>query len=287
MTYMFDNTLELEEERLKLCNILHNPKTLSFLKPHIDKLPDHAKILEVGCGTGLLAKDLYPSLPKQSQLYLLDRSDEQLDRCEKLFVGFNKVRFLKLDLITQAKELQQQGPFDLIYCRWVICHVPHHERIHVLKTLISALASKGVLLIEDCDNTSVAYKTHDNSPLPDYAIKAEQRFHETSKQICDYAHIHLQLSGEKILQYLQEASGHSGRVYYKGFYQMILNSKEEKRLLSLCWKTAFALVVKAKGLKAVTADDAHAFVAPAEQCDDNTNIYGIFLKESICIFEKK
>jgi hypothetical protein len=67
---------------------------------------------------------------------------------------------------------------------------------------------------------------------------------------------------------------------------MILNSKEEKRLLSLCWKTAFALVVKAKGLKAVTADDAHAFVAPAEQCDDNTNIYGIFLKESICIFEK-
>ena len=141
-------------------------------------------------------------------------------------------------------------------------------------------------MIEDCDNTSVAYKTHDKSALPDYAIKAEQQFHETSKQICDYAHIHLQLSGEKILQYLQEASDHSGRTYYKGCYQMILNSKEEKRLLSLCWKTSFGLVAKAKGFKAATAKDAHAFVAAAEQCDDNTNIYGIFLKESICIFEK-
>jgi SAM-dependent methyltransferase len=293
--YMFDNTQELEAERLHICNITHNPYSLKFLKPFIDGLPQRSQVMEIGCGGGELASEVVKLLPQESTLHLVDRSEDQLLRTNNLFNSIRheasiSIKTHQLDLVQDAESLKLLGQMDLIYCRWVICHIPDADRLDAISTILWALKPGGVFILEDGDNTSVQYVTKDRSKLPVYAEEAYKRFRETSDQIRSFAKIDIQYSGKKQQRDIREAEEKAelsgGEVMPLGQYRLTLHDKSHKRLLSTPWRTAINMIFHAKDIRNPTKEMAEEFVRPADDCDNDDNIQAEFLTQSATAYRR-
>jgi|GEM_PF-4642422 len=287
--YMFDNTQELEGERLHICNVTHNPHSLKFISPLIKELPKRSQVMELGCGGGELAAEVVRLLPEESTLHLVDRSEDQLLRAKSIFKSTGpsesvKINAHKLDIVKEADALKRIGKMDLIYCRWVICHIPDADRIDAIATILWALKPGGVFILEDGDNSSVQYLTKDESELPSYAKEANKRFRETSDQICNFAKIDIQYSAKKQQRDIKAAEQKvqlgDGEIIPLGKYRLTLNDASQKRLLSTPWRTAINMIFHAKGIENPTKAMAEEFVKPADDCDGDDNIKAEFLTQS-------
>ena len=287
--YMFDNTQALEAERLAICNETHNPYSLKFLAPYINALPKNSQVMELGCGGGALAVEVAQLLPKESTLHLIDRSLEQLDRAQDAIskievTNSTKIKIHALDLLINSDKINELGKMDLIYCRWVICHIPNNNKVQAIATILKSLKPGGIFILEDGDNSSVSYSTKDKSALPDYAIEANKRFHEISQKICTYANIDIQYNAEKqtavISKGAEKAGLQGGEVISLGQYRLTLKNHRDKKLLSTPWRTAIQMIFAASNIKNYTQDMAEDLIAPAEKCNDDDNIQAEFLTQA-------
>ncbi len=106
-----------EQERLEqMGTILPGIEFLPELKPGM-------RILEVGCGTGSLARQVARKVTPGGTVVGVDRQQAQLHRARQLADG-EGVENLSLHLQEATKLDFPDGQFDGAYCRFVVEHVP-------------------------------------------------------------------------------------------------------------------------------------------------------------------
>lgn len=116
---------------------------LDGLSDRLRGLGDPRRILEVGCGEGLLTASLAATFPG-ARLTGIDISD----RVGRLFTGEReRVEFRREDLAPFAA--RHEGGFDLVVLCDVLHHVPARERLELLRHTAVALAPAGRLIVKD------------------------------------------------------------------------------------------------------------------------------------------
>lgn len=106
---------------------LHRDRLADLVALCIDK--SQAKILEVGCGTGLIYQRLVPNLIPSSRYVGVDVSDKMLDIARR---RFPEGQFLRGDGYELAFD---NGAFDVVLCFEVLGHIPEIETFlgHLLR----------------------------------------------------------------------------------------------------------------------------------------------------------
>jgi SAM-dependent methyltransferase len=89
-------------------------------------LPDGAKVLDVGCGTGEITARLAEKFPKATFIGV-DLEEPHLDRARERCAGFgDRVRFQVDDALDLSFD---SGSFDLVVCRHLLQAVPDAKRV--------------------------------------------------------------------------------------------------------------------------------------------------------------
>lgn len=121
--------LNLRQEKIKsLCNRF---------------IPPGAKILEIGCGVGIITKHIER---RASEVVAIDISDMNV-RFAALYVRSKKVVFRARDLLNGVDELKQYGPFNVVLLADVIEHIPKEKYKEVFKLIENILAKNGKVII--------------------------------------------------------------------------------------------------------------------------------------------
>jgi SAM-dependent methyltransferase len=107
---------------------------LQLIRSHLQQ-SNGIKILDVGCGTGLMLNEL----SKFGTVYGLDSSEEAKEFCKEIFQGEVKIGSLP------NKFPYEENSFDLIVALDVIEHIS--EDINTIKILYNALKHGGILII--------------------------------------------------------------------------------------------------------------------------------------------
>jgi len=109
-------------------------------------LPDHAKILDAGCGTGDISSRLASLFPKATVL-AVDVMDAHLELARRRFGDFGgRLRFENRSVY----DLGLPGAaFDLTVCRHVIQSIPHPERVLAELTRVTSTGGRVHVIAED------------------------------------------------------------------------------------------------------------------------------------------
>lgn len=99
-------------------------------------LPDHARILDLGCGSG---RDTLFFLQKGYDVVPVDGSEEVCKEAERI-LGF-AVRCLRFE------ELDYYNEFDGIWACASLLHVPKADILSIMNKVASALKANGVLYV--------------------------------------------------------------------------------------------------------------------------------------------
>lgn len=122
-------------------------------------LPDRARLLEVGCGSGAICREL-AGLPKVREVVGLDPSGYILAKGRELAAGFTNLAFREGD----ARALPfAADEFDLVVFHTCLCHVPGPEK--ALTEARRVLRPGGTLLVYDGDYATTTVALGDHDPL--------------------------------------------------------------------------------------------------------------------------
>ncbi|ACE06558.1 hypothetical protein Aasi_1234 [Candidatus Amoebophilus asiaticus 5a2] len=128
--------------RLALLNKLYNNKSIATIQQYIDKTTKN--ILEIGCGTGVLAAQLASVVDDSIQVLATDVSEAQIEVARNAHTKNRNLSFIVCDC-NQVGQLQEK--FDIIYMRWVIIYQKNISEI--IHQLYRILKPGGYLIIED------------------------------------------------------------------------------------------------------------------------------------------
>lgn len=122
------------------------------------QLKDGMKIMELGCGNGMLWLAMREQLPVNLQIYMIDNSDSMLEDAKKNMQQFEElfaeknIRFIygKKDI----EELQiEESEFDRIIANHVLYHVSNQKRKQLLETCKRKLTKDGFFYASTVGNT--------------------------------------------------------------------------------------------------------------------------------------
>ncbi|MBP9173855.1 MAG: methyltransferase domain-containing protein [Rhizobiales bacterium] len=123
------------------------------------KLPDFGRVLEVGCGTGAICREL-AYLPKVREVVGLDPSPVFLARARELSKGLENLHFDEGD----ARSLPyNDGTFDAVIFHTCLTHVPGPEK--ALAEAMRVLLPNGTLAVFDGDYATTSVAIGDNDPV--------------------------------------------------------------------------------------------------------------------------
>lgn len=144
---------ELDEPTVRsIANILElrgrHPQQAAIRRAYLDSLGDldGLRVLEVGCGTGVVARDLAVRVGPTGQVTGVDPTHVLIDVAERLRAehGIANVSFAVED---GAALPFGDGAFDLTAAITVLCHLP--EREQVLREMVRVTRPGGRVLIVD------------------------------------------------------------------------------------------------------------------------------------------
>jgi ubiquinone/menaquinone biosynthesis C-methylase UbiE len=136
-----------------------DPKQQAMLASYLDELgpPAGARVLEIGCGTGAVARTV-ARRAWAAEVLAVDPSEVFLARARRLAGDVPKLTFA----IGDGRDLAfDDGSFDVVVCHTVLCHVPEPEA--VLAEAARVARPDGRLAVFDGDyaTTTVALAGHD------------------------------------------------------------------------------------------------------------------------------
>lgn len=106
-------------------------------------IQDGAKILEVGCGVGILTKHLQK---RARQIVSVDISEVGL-KIAREFANHANTDFYLLNVLENSNPVEKYGLFDAIVVADVIEHIPREEHQEFFKVLEGLLSESGVILL--------------------------------------------------------------------------------------------------------------------------------------------
>jgi ubiquinone/menaquinone biosynthesis C-methylase UbiE len=123
------------------------------------EFPAGARVLEVGCGTGVLMRTL-ARWPGVAEVVGVDPAPSLLDRARDLAEGLPNLSFQQAD--GRSLGLDDET-FDVVVFDSTLCHVPAPER--ALAEAFRVLRPKGRLAVFDGDYSTTSVALGDHDPL--------------------------------------------------------------------------------------------------------------------------
>lgn len=117
----------------------------------LDGLPDlgvgaGSRVLEVGCGSGVLLRDLADLVGPEGRAVGFERDPAAVHHARDTLAGLAQAEVVEGDLFALTRDAFD-GPFDLIVARWVLAWLPKPEQ--VLRRLMTVLKPTGRLVVQD------------------------------------------------------------------------------------------------------------------------------------------
>lgn len=136
--------------RLELLDRIFGPGTRELLKSL--NVPTHARIAEIGCGTGLTALWIASQLVPRGMVTAVDSSPEQLKVAEMKArsAGISNICFHHADAYNLSLPLSS---FDLVFSRFLLCHLD--SPADALSEMQILLNPGGILVCEDHDDGGI------------------------------------------------------------------------------------------------------------------------------------
>ena len=138
-----------------------DPQLQAMLESYLSEieLPDSARILEVGSGTGPVARRL-ARLERADRVVGLDPSPVFLAKARELADDIDKLSFEEGD----GRSLPfDDASFDLVVLHTLLCHVPEPEI--ALQEALRVLKPEGAVAIFDCDFSTASLSSGDFDPF--------------------------------------------------------------------------------------------------------------------------
>jgi SAM-dependent methyltransferase len=108
------------------------------------------RVADLGCGVGMVTGLLADLVGPTGSVVGIDSSGAQLAQArERLNTGGARISFHEASAIATGLPL---GSFDLVYCRFLLIHLPEPER--ALREMFALLKPDGILVCEDGDLTA-------------------------------------------------------------------------------------------------------------------------------------
>ena len=172
-------------------------------------------VADLGCGVGMVTALLAELVGPQGHVVGIDASAAQLAQArQRLPPGGTNIRFVEASATDTGLP---PASFDLIFCRFLLLHLPEPER--ALREMGALLKPNGILVCEDCDLTSAGSE-------PPSALDA---FADLWGRLGPARGVDYTL-GRRLFQMVQAAGFQAPEIT---FYQPVLARGENKRFLEL------------------------------------------------------
>jgi SAM-dependent methyltransferase len=206
-------TGEAAAYRLRILHGLYGPGTRRVL---LDAgLRRGMRVADLGCGVGMVTAQLADLVGPEGHVVGIDSSGAQLAQARgRLSSGRGNTRFVEA---SAADTGLPRESFDLVYCRFLLIHLPEPER--ALREMRAVLKPGGVLVCEDGDLTSAGSE-------PPSALGA---FADLWGRLGPARRVDYTL-GRRLFQMVQDAGFPEPEV---SFNQPVVARGENKRLLEL------------------------------------------------------
>ena len=173
------------------------------------------RVADFGCGVGLMTALLAELVGPEGHVVGLDSSAAQLAQArERMPAGSTNIRFVEASATDSGLPA---ASFDLVYCRFLLLHLPEPER--ALSEMGALLKPNGILVCEDGDLTSAS-----SDPPSALGAFADLWGRLGPARGVDYA------LGRRLFQMVQAASFPAPEIT---FNQPVLARGENKRFLEL------------------------------------------------------
>jgi SAM-dependent methyltransferase len=140
-------TGEAADYRLRILHDLYGPGTRRVLLE--SGLRGGMRVADLGCGVGMVTALLAELVGPGGHVVGIDASGAQLTQArERLNGAGSHVRFVEASATDTGLP---PGSFDLVYCRFLLLHLPEPER--ALREMFTLLKPGGILVCEDADLT--------------------------------------------------------------------------------------------------------------------------------------
>jgi SAM-dependent methyltransferase len=141
-------TGEAATDRLRILHNLYGPGTRRVLLEA--GLREGMRVADVGCGVGTVTTLLAELVGPRGEVVGIDSSGAQLEQArERLKTHGTNMRFVEASATDTGLP---RGSFDLVYCRFLLIHLPEPER--ALREMYRLLKPGGILVCEDGDLTA-------------------------------------------------------------------------------------------------------------------------------------
>jgi SAM-dependent methyltransferase len=224
-------TGEAAAHRLRILHGLYGPGSRRVLLEA--GLRRGMRVADFGCGVGLVTALLAELVGPEGHVVGLDSSAAQLAQArERMPAGGTNVRFVQASAIDSGLP---PASFDLVYCRFLLLHLPEPER--ALREMGALLKPNGILVCEDGDLTSAG-----SEPSSALGAFAELWGRLGPARGVDYT------LGRRLFQMVQAAGFPAPEIT---FNQPVLARGENKRFLELSVAEAGPAFVEAGLITAV------------------------------------
>jgi SAM-dependent methyltransferase len=133
--------------RLGILHDLYGPGTRRVLLE--SGLRAGMSVADLGCGVGMVTALLAELVGPEGRVVAIDSSGAQLAQARQRLNGGTNIRFVKASATNTGLP---PGLFDLVYCRFLLIHLPEPER--ALCEMFNLLKPDGILVCEDGDLTA-------------------------------------------------------------------------------------------------------------------------------------
>lgn len=170
----------------------HYDRFLSFL-------PEHARILDVGCGPGEACR----RFSEMGHVVVgIDLSKNMIRHAQKICP---EAKFYLMD----AEEITLEQKFDAIWATLILCHVPRENHLKVFQRFNEMLEEDGILFLGMLEGKSAI-------TMPEiYNKEYTQYFVYVSQQEVE---AYLERSGFKLLEYSKELVDKQGYKFTLSFF---------------------------------------------------------------------